>query len=130
VSKGRRGGLVGLAAAGCVLLGLVGCGAATPTDTAVGPTGAPAATQAANNQLACTAMGLASQGQWAQAETHWLSAEEHAATGNYAAAMAYYLLVTDSGTIATDQLTGAPQAADVATYNRDLAGDGAYTAGC
>lgn len=91
-------------------------------------TGAPPATsQPASNPLACNVMALAGNGEWAQAETHWLSAEQHATT-DYNATMAFYLLVTDSGTVATDQLTGAPSAGDVATYNTDLAA--AFTTGC
>jgi predicted component of type VI protein secretion system len=134
--------LVGLTAA-CAILGLAGCSPAASPDTSPAtapPTGAPSAlatapttappVQGAPNQLVCTAMQLAAQGQWSQAETHWLAAEEHAATSNPDATSAFYLLVTDSGTVATDQLSGAPQAADIATYNTDLAGDTAFTAGC
>jgi hypothetical protein len=147
-SEGRGGEtmrptLIGLAAASCVILGLAGCSPAASTDTSAAtapPTGAPstlatapttaAPVPAAPNQLVCTAMQLAARGAWSQAETHWLSAEEHAATSNPDATQAFYLLVTDSGAVATDQLTGAPQAADIATYNTDLAGDTAFTAGC
>jgi hypothetical protein len=128
--------LIGLTAA-CAILGLAGCSPAASPDTSAAtapPTGAPSATAApvpaAPNQLVCTAMQLAARGAWSQAETHWLAAEEHAATSDPGATSAFYLLVTDSGTVATDQLSGAPQAADIATYNTDLAGDTAFTAGC
>jgi hypothetical protein len=138
--------LIGLTAA-CAILGLAGCSPAASPDTSAAtapPTGAPSAlatvpttapttaapVPAAPNQLVCTAMQLAARGAWSQAETHWLAAEEHAATSDPGATSAFYLLVTDSGTVASDQLTGAPQAADIATYNTDLAGDTAFTAGC
>jgi len=153
---------IGLAAAGCAIIGLAGCGAAGATHTtttlpkaavpttvaapastpcvwpttgvdggaicsATAPTAVP--TPVAVNLQACTAANLAKKGEWSQAETHWLSAEQHA-SGDYNATMALYLLVTDSGAVAMDKLTGAPTAIDITTYNTDLAAASDSVAGC
>jgi hypothetical protein len=136
-----RNTLIGLAAAGCAVLGLAACSPAATDRPAsspltAAPTGAPPPTptpSAATDQFACTAIQLAAMGQWVQAESHWTSAASQEALSNLAAAMAFIRLAEDSGTIATDQTDGASsavQATDTATYNSDLAGDRAFTAGC
>jgi hypothetical protein len=136
-----RTGRIGLAA-GCVALSLAAACSPAATDRPTppplpAPTGAPPPTltpSAAADQFACTAIQLAAMGQWVQAESHWSSAaSREEGSSNLAAAMAYIRLAEDSGTVATDQTDGASsavQATDTATYNSDLAGDRAFTAGC
>lgn len=112
--------LTGLGAAGCAILALAGC---ATTDIQATATAAPA-----QYPFACAALTLASRGQWAQAQHRWLSAEQSASDGG--ALAAFMILGEDSGTLAGDQMMGHPQSADLATYQSDLSGDGAYTAGC
>jgi hypothetical protein len=108
-------------------------GLVAPDGGTHGSTAADTYPSAATDQFACTAIQLAAMGQWVQAESHWTSAASREALSNLAAAMAFIRLAEDSGTIATDQTDGASsaiQATDTATYNSDLAGDRAFTAGC
>jgi hypothetical protein len=71
---------------------------------------------------------LGGQGMWADAQHRWLSAEQGATDGG--AVAAFLVLNLDTAKLAEDQLTGASQTADLATYHSDVSGDGAYTAGC
>jgi hypothetical protein len=113
--------LIGLAAAGCAILGLAGCGSGATTSTT--PTVA-----AAQYPFACAALTLANQGQWAEAQHRWLSAEQNASDGG--AVAAFMVLNLDSAMLAEDQLSGGSQTAHLATYHSDLSGDSAFTAGC
>jgi hypothetical protein len=92
-----------------------------PTATAPSaPTAAPL--------YVCTAVSLGATGQWAQAEEHWITDETK--PGELQATFAFLQLGEDAGAIALDQYENKPIANDVATYNADLSGDGAYTVGC
>jgi hypothetical protein len=57
-------------------------------------------------------------------------AAENAATSDAGATFAFFSLVADTASVALDQLGGLPSAADVATYQTDLALAGQYITGC
>jgi hypothetical protein len=114
--------LIGLAAT-CAILCLAGC-ATTDIHSS-------AAAVAPQYPFACAAMTLGRQGQWAEAQHRWLSAEQSASAANDGGGVgAFAILGVDSGMLAADQYTGGSQTAHLATYQSDLSGDSAYTAGC
>jgi hypothetical protein len=97
--------------------------AAAPTPTAV-PVSAPF------HALACTAMQLAGQGEWAASEMHWISAET-AASPDLQATFAFLQLGEDAANIALDQHMKKPTlASDLATYHTDLDTYSGYVANC
>ena len=125
-------------AAIAVAVGVAACGAAAPVSTGVANTGR-AATSApvtakpvakAAYPEACAGETDGKAGKWSMAETAWGDAETEASS-NLGATFAFASVALDTLSPALDQSLSEPvSAADVSTYDKDLAAASKYVTGC